>query len=76
MQQADALKGDIRLKWYEDGRFEFHLPADGMIAYAMLRAAEDEVQERMMSRKAEHAQAQRRVSVPKDGALTQPEWGR
>lgn len=76
MQQADALKGDIRLKWYEDGRFEFHLPADGMIAYAMLAAAQDEIHERMMARKAEHKKAQRLVTVPKDGSLTQPEWGR
>lgn len=75
MQQPDALKGDLRLRWYEDGRFTIDLPADGMIAYAMLHVALDEVQDRMNQRKAQHSRKQVLHTVPKDGSAPTQEWG-
>ena len=32
MRQQDALKAEMTLRWYEDGRFEFRLPTDAATA--------------------------------------------
>ena len=76
MQQSDALRGDLRLRWYEDGRFIFDLPNDAMVAYAMLHVAFDEVQERMRQVKEAHQRKAIIHNLPKDGALKPAEWGR
>lgn len=74
--QEDRLKGDLRLKWFEDGRFEFNLPSDCMVAYAMLHVAVDEVQERMMGLKQAHQRKRQLLTVPNDNGAKQPEWGK
>ena len=76
MEQKDELKGDLRLRWFQDGRFIFDLPTDAMIAYAMLHVAMDEIQERMMGVKAQHARKQRLLTVPNDGNHKPQEWGK
>ncbi len=75
MQQRDALRGELTIQWYEDGRIMFNLPNDPSIAYFMLHVAEDELQERMMARKAETLHAAQRLAVPKDGARAPQNWG-
>lgn len=75
MQQSDALKGDLRLRWFEDGRFLFDLPNDAAIAYAMIHFALDEIQERMNATKAEHRRKAVIHTLPKDGQAKPAEWG-
>ena len=75
MEQKDELKGELRLRWYADGRFIFDLPTDAMIAYAMLHVAMDEVQERMMGLKAQHQRKRQLLTVPNDGNHKPQEWG-
>ena len=71
----DRLKGDLRLRWYENGSFTFDLPSDPMVAYAMLQVAKDEIQERMMGVKAAHQRKQQMSLIPADGQAKQPKWG-
>ena len=71
----DRMKAEIRLRWYENGSFEFNLPNDPMTAYAMLQVAKDEVQERMMGVKAAHQRKQQLSLIPSDGQATQRKWG-
>lgn len=75
MQQSDQLRGDARIRLFEDGRIIFDLPNDPMIAVFMLHLAQDELQERMMGRKAQHQRKQQLITVPKDGAMPAQEWG-
>lgn len=75
MQQTDALKGHLEIKWFEDGRLSMTLPADVGHAYAMLHFALDEIQERMMQRKANGKTREQLHSVPKDGKLQPTPWG-
>jgi len=74
--QSEQLKGEVRIQWYEDGRMTFSLPNDPSIAYFMLHAALDDIQERMMVRKAAHLRRTAMETVPKDGASPAPDWGR
>jgi len=76
MQQSDALRGDVRIQWYEDGRMTFSLPNDHVNAIYMLHMALDELQERQMLRKAQMREQMIKVQLPKDGAMKPAEWGR
>jgi len=76
MQQSDALRGDARIRLFEDGRIIFDLPNDPMIACFMLHLAQDELQERLMGRKAEHQRKQQLITVPKNGNQPVHEWGK
>ena len=76
MQNSDALRGDLRIRLFEDGRIILDLPNDPMIACFMLHLGQDELQERMMGRKAASQRKQSLVTVPKDGAMPLQEWGR
>ena len=71
----DRMKGEIRLRWYENGSFQFDLPNDPMMAYAMLHVALDEVQERMMGVKAQHQRKRQLLTVPNDGNASPKKWG-
>ena len=75
MEQKDALKAELRLRWYEDGRFTFDLPNDVGTAYAMIHFALDEIQERMMGVKVAHQRKSLIHAIPKDGNHKQPTWG-
>ena len=76
MEQSEQLKGDLRIRFFEDGRIILDLPNDPMICCFMLHLGQDELQERMMGRKAQHQRKQQLITVPKDGAAPAPEWGR
>lgn len=76
MLNEDRLKAHAQLKWYEDGRMEFSLPNDPMIAYAILHCALDEVQERIMKLKETHQTKRDMVLVPNNGKMLQEEWGK
>lgn len=75
MQQSEQLRGDVRIRLFEDGRIIFDLPNDPMIAVFMLHLGQDEIQERMMGRKAQHQRKAQLMTVPKDGAMPSQEWG-
>lgn len=60
MPYEEQMRGEIRLRWYVDGRFTFDLPSDAMMAYYMLKLADNEVQERMLGIKQAH---QRKAQV-------------
>lgn len=71
----DRMKAEIRLRWYENGSFQFDLPNDPMTAYAMLQVAKDEIQERMMGVKAAHQRKRQLLTVPNDGNAQPKKWG-
>lgn len=75
MLKQDELKADVRLKWYADGRMEFSLPRDPMLAYALLHCALDELQERMMLVKQEHQTKRELVMMPNNGRQPEEKWG-
>ena len=76
MKESAEIKGQITLTWYQNGAFSFGLPNDPAIAYFMLHAALDEVQERLMRVKAEHLKKANLVLVNNDGKNIKPdEWG-
>jgi hypothetical protein len=75
MQQSEQLKGDLRIRLFEDGRIILDLPNDPMIACFMLHLGQDELQERMMGRKSEHARKQHLITKPKDDAMPNHDWG-
>lgn len=76
MPYDDQLKGEIRLRWYVDGRFTFELPSDQMMAYYMLKLADNELQERMLGIKQAHQRKAQVLLKPSDVTQQQKqEWG-
>ena len=76
MRQADAMKGEVVLKWFENGAFSFQLPTDAAIAYAMLHFALDEIQERLRATKHKNLTQEQLAVVPNDGNAPVRQWGR
>ncbi len=74
MRNNDTLRGEVHIKWYEDGRMSIGLPNDGYTAHFMLHRGLDELQERTAEKKRNNLVDQRVIAVPKDGMKAQ-DWG-
>lgn len=76
MRQQDAMKGEVVLKWFENGAFSFQLPTDAAVAYAMLHFALDEVQERLKTAKNRNMTHEQLAVISNDGQAPPRQWGR